>query len=167
MWITPQPKNLAILLGPTPLVLLLCKSFPPGNSISHVSKFKRHKRIPYSPSIHPQLLSSPLQKLTLKKPLLPGIPWWSSSQDSMLPMQGASVWCLVEELRSCMLRCNQKLINKWIKWQLFFFFKGQDHQFLGWLSQVLCTQAAVSVNLAPPHFKQIMMACGSAPGFFH
>ena len=30
-----------------------------------------------------------------------GLPWWSSGQDSALPMQGTWVQSLVRELRSC------------------------------------------------------------------
>ena len=41
-----------------------------------------------------------LQKLLL----LLGIPWQYSGSDSMLPLQGARVPSLVEELRSCMPR---------------------------------------------------------------
>ena len=32
-----------------------------------------------------------------------GLPWWSSSYDSMLPLQGARVRALVGELRSLVL----------------------------------------------------------------
>ena len=37
-----------------------------------------------------------------------GIPWQSSGQGSMLPLQGACVRSLVMELRSCKLRCMAK-----------------------------------------------------------
>ena len=103
-------------------VLLLCKSFPPGNSISHMFQNSKDIKEHLTPLQSTPSYSVPLSKSKLKKHLLPGILWQSSGQeDSMLPMQGAWVWSLVEELRSYMPRCNQKLINKWIKWQRFFF----------------------------------------------
>ena len=34
-----------------------------------------------------------------------GLPWWSSGWDSMLPMQGAQVQSLVEELDSAHCNC--------------------------------------------------------------
>ena len=42
------------------------------------------------------------------KCIIPGLPWLSSDQDSVLPMQGAWVWSLVGELRSCMLHSLAK-----------------------------------------------------------
>lgn len=133
MWITPQLKrqqDFAILqlhfsVSALLFVLLLCKSFPPGNSISHMFQNSKDIKEYLTPLQSTPSYSVPLSKSTLKKHLLPGIPWRSSGwEDPMLPMQGAWVWSLVEELRSYMLRCNQKLINKWIKWHLFFLRAG-------------------------------------------
>jgi len=50
-----------------------------------------------------------LQKLLL----LLGIPWQYSGSDSMLPLQGARVPSLVEELRSCMPRGMAKKKTGW------------------------------------------------------
>ena len=42
-----------------------------------------------------------------------GLPWWSSGQDSALPMQGTWVQSLVRELRSCMLQPKKKKDSAW------------------------------------------------------
>ena len=38
-----------------------------------------------------------------------GLPWWSSGQDSKLPVQGAQVWSLVRELDPAC--CYQKVLS--------------------------------------------------------
>lgn len=41
-----------------------------------------------------------------------GLPWWSSSQDPPLPMQGARVWSLVRGTRSCMPTKSSRAATK-------------------------------------------------------
>ena len=54
--------------------------------------------------------STNVQKLKIETE---GLPWWSSDYDSMqFPPQGAWVWSLVEELRSCLLHCMVKKKKK-------------------------------------------------------
>ena len=44
----------------------------------------------------------PVQMETTTIKPSPSLPWWSSGQDSTLPLQEVWVQCLVGELRSCM-----------------------------------------------------------------
>ena len=45
-------------------------------------------------------------KLWLKFSINLGLSWWSSGEDSVLPLQGAQVRSLVRELRSC-IPCSE------------------------------------------------------------
>ena len=48
------------------------------------------------------------KKWHLKMPLFSGTPWWSSGQDSTLPLQRSWVGSWAKELRSCKLRRASK-----------------------------------------------------------
>ena len=50
------------------------------------------------------------------------LPWWSSGYDFVFPLQGAQIWSLFRELRSCMLCRTAKLII--VKLFLLFYLKS-------------------------------------------
>ena len=52
------------------------------------------------------------------------LPSWSSGYDSVFPLQGAQIWSLFRELRSCMLCRTAKLIIITVKLFLLFYLKS-------------------------------------------